>query len=159
MEAMNAMSHVIIEESITIHRQYGPGLLESVYEALLARALEQRGFAVRRQHCVRLKDGDLEFEQAFRADLIVENAIIIEIKSTAQVNPVHARQLLTYLRLTGIQLGLVINFGQLTLREGLKRVINTPSSSPLRISAAPSLRENTVQTNLKEPHQAPRPDT
>jgi len=137
MDAGSSTSSVIIEESIGIHRQYGPGLLESVYEALLARALEQRGFRIRRQHCVRLKDGDLEFEEAFRADLIIEDNVIIEIKSTAHVDPVHARQLLTYLRLTGIQLGLVINFGQATLKEGVKRVINTTSISSTPRTSAP----------------------
>jgi len=129
---------VILEEAVAIHRQHGPGLLESVYEALLARALEQRGFRLRRQHCVRLKDGDLEFEAAFRADLIIDDAVIIEIRSTTHSDPVHARQLLTYLRLTGLQLGLVINFGQPTLRQGVKRMINTPNSiSSPRTSAPP----------------------
>jgi len=138
LDAGSSTSGAIIDEAIGIHRKYGPGLLESVYEALLARALEQRGFRVRRQHCVRLKDGDLEFEEAFRADLIIDDAVIIEIKSTTHVDPVHARQLLTYLRLTGIPLGLVINFGQPTLRQGVKRMINTPNSvSSLRTSAPP----------------------
>lgn len=138
MEGDERITGVILEEAITIHRQYGPGLLESVYEALLARALEQRGFRIRRQQCVRLMDGDLEFEEAFRADLIIDDAVIIEIKSTTHIDPVHARQLLTYLRLTGLQLGLVINFGQPTLRQGVKRVINTPNPiSPLRTSVPP----------------------
>jgi iron complex transport system substrate-binding protein len=124
------MTRAILGAAIEVHRKYGPGLLESVYEALLARGLESRGFKVLRQQSVQLHDGDIRFDEAFRADIIVDGRVIIEVKSVARLEPIFARQLLTYLRLTGLPLGLVINFGAVTLMEGVKRVINTGPAAP-----------------------------
>lgn len=114
-----------LADAIAIHRKFGPGLLESVYEALLARALARRGYDTRRQQVVRLEDDGLIFDEAFRADIVVEQTVIIEVKSTSRPDAVAPRQLLTYLKLAQMPLGLVINFGGATLMEGVKRVINT----------------------------------
>jgi GxxExxY protein len=120
------ITSAIIEAAIRIHRDLGPGLMESVYEALMAHTLRERGFRVRRQHALRLEYAGITFDEAFRADLIVEDTVIVEIKSVVRADPVFARQLLTYLRLSKLPLGLLINFGGITLREGIKRVINVP---------------------------------
>lgn len=107
-----------------IHRELGPGLLESVYEAVLAQALIQNGLAVVRQQPVPISFRGVILPEAFRADLIIDNALIIEVKSVERNAPVHAKQLLTYLRLMKQPLGLLMNFGCETFREGVKRVVN-----------------------------------
>ena len=126
-----------MDSAITIHRRLGPGLLESVYEVVLAHALERRGLVVMRQWPIRFEHDGIIFEDGFRVDLLVEDQVIVELKSTEKSAPVHAMQLLTYLRLSGLHVGLLINFGAPTLKEGLKRVVNdlTPSASPrLRVN-------------------------
>lgn len=122
---------------IQTHRDLGPGLLESVYEAVLARALEKRGLRVRRQVTVRFECDGLIFDEGFRADLLVAEEVIVELKSVKRPAPVHSKQLLTYLRLMDKRVGLLINFGGNTLKEGLHRVVNDldPSASPrLRVN-------------------------
>jgi iron complex transport system substrate-binding protein len=121
---VNDLTGQILAAAVTIHTELGPGLLESVYEALLARALEKRGLRLRRQQAIRLEHDGATFEEAFRADLIVEDTVIVETKSVAKLDPVFARQLLTYLRLTGITVGLLINFGAPTLAGQTKRVVH-----------------------------------
>lgn len=121
----------ILDASVKIHRELGPGLIESVYEALLARLLEARGFTVRRQHPVRFEFDGITIDHAFRADLLVENTVIVELKAAARLEPIFARQLLTYLRLARCPVGLVINFGGQTLHEGVKRVVNNYQSMGL----------------------------
>jgi iron complex transport system substrate-binding protein len=114
--------------------------LESVYEAVLARALAQRGFQVERQHAISFEYDGMIFEKGFRADLLVEAQVIVEIKSVERLAPVHPKQLLTYLKLTNTPVGLLINFGAETLREGLHRIVNglPPSASPrLRVNQSP----------------------
>lgn len=125
----NEITGAILSESISLHRDLGPGLLESVYEALLARRLQKRCFTVRRQQPIQLRYEDVEFDEAFRADLIVQDIVIVEIKSVERLNAVFARTLLTYLRLTNLPIGLLINFGGVKLMDGVKRVINTPRES------------------------------
>jgi GxxExxY protein len=127
----------IIDASVRIHRKLGPAIFESVYEAVLARALEARGLRVERQKGIRFEFEGMIFEEGFRADIIVDDAVLVELKSVEKLSGIHARQTLTYLRLTGLPIGLLINFGALTLKEGLHRFVNhlPPSASPfLRVN-------------------------
>lgn len=107
-----------------MHRELGPGLLESVYEMILAGKLAQRGIAVARQVPVAIEYDGLNFDAAFRIDLLIGERLLVEIKSVERLNGAHAKQLLTYLRLTKQPLGLLINFGGETLKEGLRRIAN-----------------------------------
>ena len=120
----NELAKIVVDACYHIHTGLGPGLLESVYEAVLAKELERRGLQVRRQVSVPIVWEDLSFDEGFRADLIVEDKIIIELKSVEKLVPVHAKQLLTYLRLTKIRLGLLVNFGEALIKDGIKRVVN-----------------------------------
>lgn len=113
-----------VDTSLRIHRQLGPGLLETVYETVLAKALEREGYRVARQVPISIEFEELHFEAAFRIDILVEDALIVEVKSLERLSPVHAKQLLTYLRLTGRSLGLLVNFGGETLKEGVRRIVN-----------------------------------
>ena len=137
MRELDDITGSIVDASLRIHRDLGPGLLESVYEAVLARALDQRGFQVERQQAIRFEYEGIVVEEGFRADLLVDNRVIVEIKSVERLAPVHSKQLLTYLKLTKTPVGLLINFGAATLREGLHRIVNglPPSASPrLRVN-------------------------
>lgn len=116
-----------------IHSKLGPGLFESVYETVLARELARRGLFVERQKPVTFDFEGMHFDQGFRADLVVERAVVVEVKAVPEIAPIHARQLLTYLRLLDCRLGLVLNFNALHLRSGIKRVAN--SSAPPEPSA------------------------
>jgi GxxExxY protein len=131
---LDEVTGAIVDAALKIHRDLGPGLLESVYEAALARALERRGLEVRRQHAFALCYDGLEFEEAFRVDLLVDDRVIVELKSVEKLAPVHSKQLLTYLKLTNRRVGLLINFGAGILKEGLHRIINgaAPRSLPRR---------------------------
>lgn len=124
MTELNGLTSTIIQASLQIHRDLGPGLLESVYEAILCSMLTACSLRVRRQHAVRFQYDGVTFENAFRVDLLVEDCVVVEIKSVARIEPVFRAQLLTYIRLMNMPLGLLINFGAPTLKEGLKRVIN-----------------------------------
>lgn len=110
-----------------IHKKLGPGLLESVYETVLAASLRRRGLRVEQQKPIAIHFDGLSIAEGFRADLVIEGSLIVEVKSVERTAPVHAKQLLTYLRLTEQPLGLLMNFGCETFREGLKRVLNGPS--------------------------------
>lgn len=129
------VASTIVNESFALHRDLGPGLLESVYEVILEKRLERRGLKVERQKPVEIRFDGIVFDQGFRADLIVENAIIVELKSIENLPPVAAKQLITYLRLTNLSLGFVINFGAPTFKEGIKRIVNDhdDDNGPLRI--------------------------
>lgn len=124
MSAIEEIATVAVDCGFHIHMELGPGLLESVYEALLAEALVQHGLAVTRQQAVPISFRGIVLPEAFRADLIVDNSLIIEVKSVERNAPVHAKQLLTYLRLMKQPLGLLMNFGCETFRDGIKRVVN-----------------------------------
>lgn len=113
-----------MDASFVIHRELGPGLLESVYETILARLLTDAGLEVRCQAPVPITFKGLTFEEGFRADLIVCGKVVVELKSVERLSPVHSKQLLTYLRLTGCRLGLLINFGENLMKDGFKRVVN-----------------------------------
>ena len=137
MRELDDITGGIVDASLRIHRDLGPGLLESVYEAILARALDKRGFQVERQQVIRFEYEGMVFEEGFRTDLLVDNRVIVELKSVERLAPVHSKQLLTYLKLTNKPVGLLINFGAATLREGLHRLVNR-----LPASASPRLRVN-----------------
>ena len=124
MDDLERIAKTAIDCGFQIHEQLGPGLLESVYEAVLAQALQQAGFAVERQKAIPIVFNGLALEEGFRADLIVEGKLIIEIKSVEKLAGVHGKQLLTYLRLTNLQLGLLMNFNQELFKDGLRRVSN-----------------------------------
>jgi GxxExxY protein len=120
----NDVSAVVLDAAIGVHRALGPGLLESVYEVALAHVLRQRGLRVARQVPISITFEGITFDEGFRADLIVENLVLIELKSLERVAPVHKKVVLTYLRLSGLRLGLLINFGAPVLKEGYDRVVN-----------------------------------
>jgi GxxExxY protein len=120
----NEIAAKVMDVSFLIHRELGPGLLESVYETILARQLMDAGLTVERQVSVPISFQGISFDEGFRADLIAEKKLIIELKSVERLQPVHSKQLLTYLRLTGFRLGLLINFGENLLKDGIKRVAN-----------------------------------
>ena len=114
----------VIDVSLRLHRDLGPGLLESVYETVLAAKLASMGYRVARQRPIDIEFEDLRFEAAFRIDVLVEERFLIEVKSVEQLSNAHVKQLLTYLRLTQQPLGLLINFNGATLKDGLRRVVN-----------------------------------
>ena len=115
---------VVIDTGFKLHIDMGPGLMESVYETVLASRLEKLGMRVARQKPIKIEmDGHI-FPEAFRADLIVENILLIELKSLENLMPVHAKQVLTYLRLANLPIGLLMNFGADKFKDGLKRLVN-----------------------------------
>jgi GxxExxY protein len=120
----NEMAKHIVDAAFKIHTSLGPGLLESVYEAVLAYELEKRGFHVLRQQPVPVVWETVHLEEGFRADLIVGGKVIVELKSVENIAPVHKKKLLTYLRLADKRLGLLINFGVALIKEGIFRVVN-----------------------------------
>ncbi|MFC1857479.1 GxxExxY protein [Thermodesulfobacteriota bacterium] len=120
----NEIAKHIMDAAFLIHRALGPGLLETVYEVILAKKLSETGVVVKRQVPVPIRFEELSFDEGFRADLIVEKKVIVELKSVERLQPVHSKQLLTYLRLTDMRLGLLINFGESLLKNGFKRVVN-----------------------------------
>jgi iron complex transport system substrate-binding protein len=126
----------VLHAAIRLHKELGPGLLESVYETLLAASLGRSGYQVMRQHPVDIEFDGMHFPAAFRIDILVEGTLLIEIKSVDRLHAAHAKQLLTYLRLTKQPVGLLINFSGATLKEGFRRLVNdySPSAS-LRLCA------------------------
>ena len=110
--------------AIAVHRELGPGLLESVYEIVLAYELQQRGLRVSRQVPVAIQYKEMTFDAAFRADLVLEDKVIVELKSVEQITEAHKKQVQTYLRLTGCKLGFLLNFGEALMKRGILRVVN-----------------------------------
>jgi iron complex transport system substrate-binding protein len=121
---LDAITGSIVDASVHIHRKFGPGLLESLYETVLASDLRQRGLRVARQRLITYSYDGIEIDDAFRADLLVEECVIVEVKSLEHVVPVHSKQLLTYLRLTNLRVGLLLNFGAEVMKDGIDRVVN-----------------------------------
>jgi GxxExxY protein len=119
----------VLDLSIRLHRELGPGLLESVYETVLAAHLARLGYGVERQRPVSIEFDGMRFDAAFKIDIFVEEKLLLEIKSVDRLHPAHAKQLLTYLRLTRQPVGLLINFGGATLKEGFRRLVNDYASS------------------------------
>ena len=120
----NIISKKVLDSCFEIHRSLGPGLFESVYEEILFYELIQKGLEVKRQVGLPVIWKDLRMSLGYKADLIVENKVIIELKSIEVLAPVHAKQLLTYLRISDMKLGLLINFKEALLKDGIKRVVN-----------------------------------
>jgi len=120
----NDIGTIIVDCAVELHRNLGPGLLETVYEVTLARSLERRGLMVQRQVGVSIEYQGETFSEGFLADLIVGELVIVELKSIERVTPAHKKQLLTYLRLTGLKLGYLLNFGEALMRDGITRTIN-----------------------------------
>ena len=120
----NEIAREVVDACYEIHTTLGPGLLESVYERVLAHELRSRGLVIQNQVPIDIVYRDLNLAGAFAADIIVDNKVIVELKSVERVAPVHAKQLLTYLRLSDMRLGLLVNFGEAYIKNGIKRVIN-----------------------------------
>ena len=120
----NDIGTIIVDCALDLHRKLGPGLLETVYEVTLTRALERRGLVVQRQVAVPIEYQGETFSEGFRADLIVGDLVIVKLKSIERVTPAHKKQLLTYLRLTGLKLGYLLNFSEALMRDGITRIIN-----------------------------------
>ncbi|RKX35434.1 MAG: GxxExxY protein [Verrucomicrobia bacterium] len=120
----NDIGGLIVDCAIHLHRRLGPGLLEGVYEAILARELEKRGLSVQRQVSIPIGfDGEV-YDEGFRADIVVDGKVIIELKSVEKVIPAHKKQVLTYLKLTGLKIGYLLNFGEALMKDGITRTIN-----------------------------------
>ncbi len=123
-EQLNKTTETIIGAAIQVHRTLGPGLLESAYESCLAYELRKRGFAVEQQKAVPLVYEQVKLDCGYRMDLLVEHSIVVEVKSVEALAPIHEAQTLSYLRLSGSKLALLINFNVLVLRDGIRRFIN-----------------------------------
>jgi GxxExxY protein len=140
----NEIGTIIVQSAIDIHRHLGPGLLESVYELVLDYELSARGLQVRRQVPISIVYKSMTFEDAFRADLLVADKVIVELKSLEQINNAHRKQLQTYLRLTGLKLGYLLNFGSALMKDGIVRAVNgLEETNPLLRDPAP-LREEKI---------------
>jgi iron complex transport system substrate-binding protein len=124
MHDVERLARIAVDCGFRVHRGLGPGLLESVYEAVLAEALRRAGLDVDRQKPIAIEFEGMILGEGFRADLVVEGQLLIEVKSVERLAPVHGKQLLTYLRLSGCPLGLLMNFGGATFREGVRRIAN-----------------------------------
>jgi len=120
----NEISKILVECCFKVHTELGPGLLESVYEEVLSYEIIKRGLNLERQKGIPVVYDNLRMEIGFRADIIVENKVIIELKSIEAIAPVHSKQLLTYLKLTGMKLGLLVNFNEALIKDGIKRIVN-----------------------------------
>ena len=120
----NEIAKQILDAAFAVHSNLGPGLLESVYEVVLAYELQKRGLTAERQKPMPIMYDNIRFDEAFRSDLVVNGKVIAELKSVEALLPVHAKQVLTQLRLSGLKLALLINFGEAHLKNGIKRVIN-----------------------------------
>lgn len=120
----NEIGKEVVDAAVKIHSALGPGLLESVYEVILARELTRRGLSIERQIAVPIMYDGVTFDEGFRADIIVEDKVILELKSVESLNKVHHKQLFTYLKLKELKLGFLLNFGASLMKEGIKRMIN-----------------------------------
>lgn len=118
------LAKIILDVAFNIHKKLGPGLLESVYEEIMFYELNNRGLKTYRQVPIPVIWNDIKMEIGFRADIILENKVIIELKSVETLLPIHHKQLLTYLKLTNLKLGLLINFNESLLKNGIKRIVN-----------------------------------
>jgi GxxExxY protein len=118
------LARMAVDCGYYLHKEIGPGLLESVYEALLFEMLTERGLSVARQIVVPIRYKDVVIDHAFKAVIVIQNTLIVELKSTERFAPVHGKQLLTYLRLMNLPLGLLMNFGMYSFKDGIKRIAN-----------------------------------
>lgn len=137
MKNIEELSAEVVDAAFHLHKDLGPGLLESVYEVVLAKMLEQRGLIVERQKPISIHYAGLKFDEGFRADLIAKGNLLIELKSVENMAAVHGKQVLTYLRLLDLSVGLLINFGSAFFKDGVKRIVNNHTnlaSSRLRVN-------------------------
>ncbi len=148
----NEIGSAVVDCAVALHRDLGPGLLETVYEVTLARALERRGLSVQRQVAVPIEYEGETFAEGFRADLTVESKVLLELKSVERVTPAHKKQLLTYLRLTGLKLGYLLNFGEALMRDGISRTING-TLEPIPLSPRDSVRGNDLREVFSQRHK------
>ena len=118
------VGRAVVDAAVQVHRELGPGLLESVYEAVLAHELSERGLRVERQVPVAFVWRGMRFNEGFRADIIVDGCVLLELKSVERLHNAHRKQVLTYLRLTGMRLGYLINFGEALIRNGITRTVH-----------------------------------
>ena len=141
----NEIGAIIITAAIEVHRELGPGLLESVYEACLADELERRGLTVQKQLTIPVRYKGRVFDHGFRADLVVNNLVLVELKSVEEIGRAHRKQLQTYLRLSGYRLGYILNFGAPVLRDGIVRAVNKlPEGNEPNLCVSASLRDETI---------------
>lgn len=120
----NEISRVVVEASVAVHRELEPGLLEIVYERSLAHELEDRGLKFVRQVAIPIRYKDLEFDEGFRADIIVNDLVILGLKSVTQISPAHRKQIQIYIRLSDRKLGILLNFGAALMSDGIVRAVN-----------------------------------
>lgn len=120
----NEIGSIVVDCTVRLHQELGPGLFETVYEVVLAHDLKQRGLHAERQVIVPIEVRGLQFDEGFRADMIVESKVILELKSVEKVTKAHKKQVLTYLRLTGMKLGYLLNFGEALMKDGITRIVN-----------------------------------
>ena len=120
----NEIAKLVVDAAYHVHTKLGPGLLESVYEVVLAHEIEKRGLAIKRQVSRPIQYDELVFDEGFRADIVVEDSVILELKSVEAVASVHKKQLLTYLKLADKRLGLLLNFGAPLIKKGIFRIVN-----------------------------------
>jgi len=120
----NEVGNIVIDCAINLHRELGPGLLETVYEAIMAQMLAEAGLKVLRQVSIPIKFRGMQFDEGFRADIIVEDKVILELKSVEALHNTHKKQVLTYLKLSGLKLGYLLNFGEELMKDGICRVVN-----------------------------------
>ena len=130
---LERMARIAVDCGFKLHEALGPGLLESVYEACLCKSLAERGLSVERQKTIPIVFNSLTIDEGFRADVLVEGALLIELKSTEGFVPVHSKQVLTCLRLMKLPLGLLMNFGAYTFKDGIRRIANDYYASRFRV--------------------------
>lgn len=147
---IDEISHDVIGVAMRLHSEIGPGLLESVYETLLAGRLAAMGYQIDRQWPINIVFDGIEFREVARVDLLVDERLVVEIKSADNLHPVHAKQVLTYLRLLHLPVGLLINFGEATLKQGIRRLVNdhkdSAFSAPLRENLSIPTSDDRTQT-------------
>jgi GxxExxY protein len=120
----NEIGSLVIEASIKVHKQLGPGLLELIYEVALCHELKKHNLSVKRQVSIPIMYEEIKFDEGFKADIIINNKVLLELKSVEKLHPVHKKQLLTYLKLTNIKLGYLLNFNESLMKEGITRIVN-----------------------------------
>ncbi len=138
------IGQIVVDSAIAVHRALGPGLLESVYEVALAHELERRGLEIERQVPIGIEYAGLRFEEGFRADILIEKRVILELKSIEQVQATHRKQIQTYLRLSECKLGFLLNFGDALMKDGITRAVNGLEEARLPQQILASWRENSL---------------
>ncbi|MFM9852800.1 MAG: GxxExxY protein [Sphingomonadaceae bacterium] len=128
MVDVEALASIAVDCGYHLHKDVGPGLFESVYEIVLAERLTKRGLVVERQKQIAFQIDDIEFSDGFRADLLINGRLLIELKSVESLAPIHTKQVVTYLRLMNLPLGLLMNFGAAQFRDGIRRIVNAHSA-------------------------------